>query len=89
MSKRLKVLVFAGALLAAMSGTAVAHGHVRFSVTFGTPVFVAPPPPVYYYYPSPRVVYYPPAPVYSVYYAPAVRVVRPHGWRGYPRYRSR
>ncbi len=87
MSKTLKVAVFAGTLLAAVSGTAAAHGHVRFSVTFGTPVYVAPPPPVYYY-PALRVIYYPPAPVYSVYYAPAVRVARPHGWRHRGHYRG-
>jgi hypothetical protein len=91
MGKMSQVMVLAGALAAAC-GPAAANGRVHFTVTFGAPVYVAP-PPVYYYYvppPPPRVVYYPAAvPAYPVYYAPAVRVVRPHGWRPHPQRRWR
>jgi hypothetical protein len=72
--KRLLALAAFGAALAAVSGTAAAHGHIGFSVAIGGPMYAAPPvyyvpPPVVY---APPPVYYAPPPVYAppVYYAP-------------------
>lgn len=69
MRKRL-ALIATGAVLAAVSGTALARGDISFGISIGVPlapapVYVAPPPVVYA--PAPRV-YYEPA---RVYYAPA------------------
>jgi hypothetical protein len=82
MSRKLSGIILAGALAAAC-GPAAAGGRAHFSITFGSPAYVTP-APIYYYVPPPppRVVYYPAVvPAYPVYYAPAMRVVRPHGWR--------
>jgi len=62
-----------GATMLAVSGLAMAHSNIGFSVSIGVPAYA--PPPVYYapppvYYPPPAVVYTPP----PVYYAPAPRV---------------
>lgn len=71
-------LIAGSALLALMSGTALAHSDIHFGLSFGipAPVYVAPapayyPPPRYYeappasYAPPPPPVYYSaPAPVY-------------------------
>ena len=88
MSNKLSVVLAGGALLAALSGTAAARGHVGFSVSIGgpgyalfygpgpvyaaPPVYYAPPQPVYY---GPGAYYAAPAPVYygpSGYYAQPV-----------------
>src|ERR1044072_3715434 len=68
MRNKLSVVLAGGALLAALSGTAAANGHVGFSVSVGgpgyafsygpAPVYVAP-PPVYY---APAEAYYAPPP---------------------------
>jgi len=62
-------MLFAGVLLAALSGTAAAHSDVGFSLSFGVPgaVYSAPPPAYYYdygygyaqpyYYQAPRAYY--------------------------------
>lgn len=58
-------MLFAGVLLAALSGTAAAHSDVGFSLSFGVPGAVySAPPPAYYgygyaepYYQAPRVYY--------------------------------
>jgi hypothetical protein len=61
-----KAWIVAGAVLASVSGTAVARDRVSINLSFGAPapVYVAPPAPVYYAPPA----YYAPAPV--VYVAP-------------------
>lgn len=66
-----KIWMIGGALLAGLSGTAAARGHVNFSLSVGVPVYsYGPPAPVYYAPPAP-VYYAPPAPV--VYYGPPAR----------------
>jgi hypothetical protein len=69
---RIVPAVFAGAVLAVLSGAAAARDNVSFSVSFGmpAPVYVTPAPvyvpaPTYY---APPPAYYPPT---TVYYAPA------------------
>jgi hypothetical protein len=82
-------LIAGGALLALMSGTALAHSDIRFGLSFGipAPVYVAPapsyyPPPRYYaappasYAPPPPPAYYDYAPGYSLYYGPSYRQYR-------------
>ena len=79
MSKKLSVVLAGGALLAALSGTAAAHGNVGFSVSIGGPgyAFAYDPAPVYaappVYYAPPRQVYYGAQEYYAAppaYYAP-------------------
>src|SRR5258705_12203578 len=91
MRNKLSVVLAGGALLAALSGTAAAHGNVGFRVSVGGPgyAFSYGPAPVYaaprvYYAPEPA--YYgedvTPAPVYyrpRAYYAPPV--VYPRDYR--------
>jgi len=62
--------ILVGSALIAVSGTAMAHGNVGFSISFGVPapVYAAPAPVVV----APAPVYYPPqAVVYPTYPAPA------------------
>jgi len=85
-------LAIAGAMLVLTSGTALAHGDVRFGLSIGlpvAPVYVAPPPEYYEAPPAtydvapPQVYYAPPPPAYyesapgeSIYYRPSHRHFR-------------
>ncbi len=93
-----RTALIVGTLLAAASGSALAHGNVSFGISFGVPgpvyapapVYVAPAPvyapPAVVYPPAPAY-YYPPAAVYVppqvVYPAPPYYGGRRLHWRGY------
>src|SRR5258707_15255758 len=101
MRNKLSVVLAGGALLAALSGTAAAHGNVGFSVSVGGPgyAFAYGPAPVYaappVYYAPAQPAYYgeyvAPAPVYygpRAYYAPPV-VAYPRYYRHHGWYQDR
>jgi hypothetical protein len=76
MKSKRTTLLAAAIGLAALSGTAAAHGNVDFGFYIGVPAPVYTTPRPAYYGPPPRV-YYPPAPVY---YGPPAYGVR-YGYR--------
>ena len=89
--KNRTIVMLAGALLAAVSGTASANGRISVGIGIGLPAYgyVAPPPVTYAPPPvtyAPPLVTYAPPPVYyappPVYYAPAPWGVRYYGYWG-------